>query len=738
MAISSPLPLQSRFSNSSVLSLPVNDDEREYRNVEMSCSPFSLSCAAINKRSTFLPQRVSSLTLDSARYDASSSSTTYQHGQITPTSPQLSMVKTDKTPFPPPLPSTWTWSPDNSSCLASLPPTRSEDGPSNWYGSTLQSPEELLRWQRRHSSVSKPLLSPIKFSPDVHARSAGQVEELPHPDFFDEIGLDLSHDDVNSFHSSDWDLTAPSRRLSYGEPLDMIEARSIRKSTGSTDDAGNNGWSARDKSCDTWVDDTIKAQAGRACHSEPSRRKNRLWLDLIEDDEEVSEAVGVPDQIRLQTLRSIQHATAVSTSPSKPRVISIRPRRATTEMSPAKISPPSLGNFQPGVTTYLPETPPRSPTLPSEGLKRSETLPDDFAIERNDLGKQERQQQAFNRIRSRTTWSTSPQKSDVSLPWSSETVRRVVTLSPNAPASPTISRPATPPPASVNTGLKLSELTTWILTELEAAVEDNGANLKLDSLVIHQLRLPPKQRRIPHQPPLVPARSSFSAVQGPLSSHSSPSQFAAPPSEAGDSPIMRTMSGTTDTTLAILGRIFPLASQSSMSRLLATIIAQQFVSTIHPPLLQQTAITTATTVTSPFAARHISKHSPATATTLAAAQTNGLPEHIPSKARAMLGLPPLSPPGKSKSSSKSEGGGSRPPLPSFWRKVEKMEWKHRVGKLDAKLQQSVKQIVRELVGGDDGWRSGERWFDVLISAVGESVKLGEATMAATAGVGLAL
>ena len=315
MAVSTALPLQSRFSNSSALSLPVHDDEREYHDLDLTYSPYSLSCAAAREKYSLLPQRVSSLTLNSARYDASS--TTYQNGQITPTSPQLPIVKADKTPFPPPLPSSWTWSPENSSCLASLPPTRSEDGPSNWYGSTLQSPEELLRWQRRHSSVSKTLLSPIKFSPDVHARTAGQVEELPHPDHFDESGLDLSHDDVNSFHSSDWDLTAPSRRLSYGEPLDMIEARSMRKSTGSTEHHGKLGWLARDKSCDIWVDDTMRAQASRTYHSEPSRRKNRLWLDLVEDDEEIEEAVGVPDHVRLQTLRSIQHATAVTTSPSK-------------------------------------------------------------------------------------------------------------------------------------------------------------------------------------------------------------------------------------------------------------------------------------------------------------------------------------------------------------------------------------------------------------------------------------
>ena len=711
MAVSPAIPLQSRFSSSSALSLPVDEDDFERQEFDLTCSPFSLSCAAARQNHSASSRHESTLTLRPARYDACSAR--YQNGQITPTSPPLCMIKADKTPFPPPLPNAWSWSPENSSFLASLPPTRSEEGPSNWYGSTLQSPEELLRWQRRHSSVSKPLLSPIKFSPNVQLRTTGQVEELPPPDQFIENELELSCDDANSFHSSDWDLTAPSRRLSYGEPLDVIEARSLRQSTGSTKLPSEARWGANDKSCGTWVDDIMKAQAQQTYHSEPSRRKNRLWLDLVEDDEEIEEAVRVPDHVRLQALRFIQHATAMTTSPSKPRVISIRPRRATTESSPDKATSPSVSLFQPGATTFLPETPPRSRPSSVETPERPQAPLNGILTTKDDPSKQERQQQAFNKIRSRTTWSTSPPFPDGSPPQSSDTIRRVVTLSPKAPISPAISRPATPPPISVNTGLKLSELTTWILTELESATEDDvNSRLKLDSSVIQQLRLPPKQRRIPRQSPLIPARSSFSASQGPLTSHTSPSQFAPHLFESSNPPSPSTNSLATgpDATTSILTRIFPLAPRPTLSHLLATILAHQFVSTIHPPLLQQTT----TAITSPFAAHRISKHSPPTAPP---AQIDGLPEHIPSKARAMLGLPPLSPPGNPKD--------GRPPLPSLWRRVEKMEWRYRVGVLEGKLQGSVKQIVRELVGGDE-WKSGEKWLDMFVSAVGESVRMGEA------------
>ena len=710
MAVFEALPLQSRLSSGSALSLPVNDDDFGRHDIDLACSPFSRSYAAAKRSQSISPQLPSNLTLRPARCDANS--TLYQNGQIMPTSSQLSIVRADKTPFPPPLPNVWAWSPDGSSCLASLPPTRLDEGPSNWYGSTLQSPEELLRRQRQHSSISKPLLSPIKFSPDVQARTTGQVEKFSHPDRFDENELLLSRDDANSFHSSDWDLTAPSRRLSYGEPLDMIEAGSVHNSTRSIELRGKAGWLADDKSFDMWVDDTVKAQAGRTCHSEPSCRKKRLWLDLVKDDEEIEEAVSVPDCVRHQMLRCIQHATAVTTSPSKPRMISIRRRRATAEPSCNETPLPSVSNFQIGVTTFLPEMPPQSPTLSIATPERLPVPLNRVSNECVNTSKREKQHQAFNKIRSRTTWSMTPPTSGISTPWSSETIRQVVTLSPPVSASPAMSRPATPPPMPVNPGLKLSDFTIWVLTELEAAIGgDANQKLKLDTVVIQKLQLPPKQRRIPDQTPLTAVRSSSSTTEGPLSSHTSPSQFAAAPLKTGDWPSIATKStaGNPDETLSILSRIFPLAPRQTLSHLFATILAHQFVSTIHLPLLQQTAAT----ASSPFAARHISKYCPPIA---ANAQVDGLLDNIPSKARAMLGLPLPGSPGKPKD--------GRPPLPSFWRKVEKMEWRQRVGELEAGLQRSVRQVIRELVGGNE-WRSGERWLDALVGAVQETIRMGK-------------
>ncbi len=53
-----------------------------------------------------------------------------------------------------------------------------------------------------------------------------------------------------------------------------------------------------------------------------------------------------------------------------------------------------------------------------------------------------------------------------------------------------------------------------------------------------------------------------------------------------------------------------------------------------------------------------------------------------------------------------------------------MEWRERVGDLEKELRRIVREQVREFVGGDQ-WKSGERWLDLLVRAVGEAVKLGE-------------
>ena len=283
MAVFDVRPCQGRY-NHSALSLPVAGHDNAYEDTDITCSPFSLACNASQRSFSVSPQPRSLLTLRPS--PCNSSTTKYRNGQITPTSPQLSAVKVkvEKAPFPPPVVSTW--SPEESPRLADLPPSHSDEGPSHWYGSTLQTPEEVLRCTR-HASLQKPLLSPIRFDPDVNTTPVDDVEEVGNDQY------QSLQDDASSFHSADWDFSVPSRRLSYGEPLHMVQSRSVRNSRGSEEHRPKAGWLAEDKNCDKWIDDTLKAQATRPYHSEPSRRKQRLWLDLVEDDEEIKEAVSI-------------------------------------------------------------------------------------------------------------------------------------------------------------------------------------------------------------------------------------------------------------------------------------------------------------------------------------------------------------------------------------------------------------------------------------------------------------
>ena len=302
----------------------------------------------------------------------------------------------------------------------------------------------------------------------------------------------------------------------------------------------------------------------------------------------------------------LKHATAVTSSPTKPRVISIPPRRTDIEVLYGEQSLVSTSKFQAGVSTFLPETPPESPNSAIGKHQQHLKLAKEWNKEA-DTDKRARERQAFNRIRSRTTWSTSPPSSGEATGSNSQTIRRNAALQSVVLPAPTLSRPVTPPPFAVHVNLKLSELTTWIVVELETATVNEACQpLQLDSSVIQQLRLPPKQRKIPRQAPLVPARSSFAANRGPLSSHTSPSAFACSPTEKSEWPSLttRTSVSNSDSSLSILDRIFPLATRPNTSHLLATIIAHEFVCALHVPLQQTTAVTTNI---SPFAADPVSK-----------------------------------------------------------------------------------------------------------------------------------
>lgn len=200
-------------------------------------------------------------------------------GQTTPTSPESSSI--DQNEVSVRLASPSHHSPRARRYASYLQP---------WYRELESSATAL---QRPAEQFPKSLRSPIKFDCDVEIRPLGSDVEIEGRERRDCQVLDLQTD-THSFHSSDWEVNKPRRRLSYGEPLELIEARVNDRTTSFGASRPKTKWLSVDKDCGSWVDDTIKARASRPFHSEPSRKKSRLWLDLTDDDDEenIREAVG--------------------------------------------------------------------------------------------------------------------------------------------------------------------------------------------------------------------------------------------------------------------------------------------------------------------------------------------------------------------------------------------------------------------------------------------------------------
>lgn len=85
----------------------------------------------------------------------------------------------------------------------------------------------------------------------------------------------------------------PRRQLYYGDPLSKPESRSLHKKTGSWELRREAERYAEDYKLDTWLDTTLESSAARPCHSEPTRSKHRLWLDLTEQKDKIQEAVSM-------------------------------------------------------------------------------------------------------------------------------------------------------------------------------------------------------------------------------------------------------------------------------------------------------------------------------------------------------------------------------------------------------------------------------------------------------------
>ena len=342
-------------------------------------------------------------------------------------------------------------------------------------------------------------------------------------------------------------------------------------------------------------------------------------------------------------LNSVKQATTVSSSPSKPRMVFI-PRRCVT-MKPAQPEPPIGPEWE--SSAMIPDTAPESAI--SLGI-------DDFEGQ-----KQEKQQQAFQRIKARKTWGTTTTNP-------ATTVRHTAPIS--RPGNPIPPPTLLPPP---------SETTTQILFDLDIML-NNNASLHLSSPVIQKIRLPSAPTKQRRTPPTIPL-SRFSTSKPPPRSFSTQAPTTTPTSASSAAHITTQMSfyPKPNRALRILRTIFPHAATSLLSTLHATHLALHYVDNISLP----------------------PQHNPS--------WEHGIDiSYIPSKARAILGL---------------QMPGLRAPLPSHWVKPhgEGMGLRERIEKVKGGLRRELGRVLRECVGCDLGFVVEE----VMVRAVGDIIRLVE-------------
>ena len=328
------------------------------------------------------------------------------------------------------------------------------------------------------------------------------------------------------------------------------------------------------------------------------------------------------------------------------------PRRRTTII-------PSEGRTQVGsdrrLSVSYPHTPPATPASPksASGLGTASVRDRTY-------------NEAYERIKAKATWIQTPPNSNSS---STATVRHFPSHT-----SPLV-RADTPRPMASDEA-QLSDLTPWIVMELEATVASiPRVNLQIDSPVILQICLPVDHHSVPKKTQPILPLSRYSNFNGPLSSHPThtPSSFPLPSSLVFHAP-----SNSTNP----LHSIFPRASSHLLSSLRATYLALHYVSTVH----------LASPSTRPFS--HTETPSPL---------SSDIP-YIPAKARAMLGL---------------QIPTTRPGLPAAWMRPETRGWRERIESLEHKLRREVARLIRMCEGSDFGKN------EALIRAVGQIVKLGQ-------------
>ena len=351
-------------------------------------------------------------------------------------------------------------------------------------------------------------------------------------------------------------------------------------------------------------------------------------------------------------VNNFKHAVTIRTSPSKPQVICTPRRRATTDRFETT-TPVYPGRGLP--FPYPPQTPPPSLASPESVVDLGIGSVADKSCD-----------EGYIRIKARPTWT---QRTSYSNPSSITTVRRVL---PDKHSRNRADKPSSTAPDR----LQLTQVTLWIIAELEGFVDSiPQVSLQLDSPVILQICLPAGQRRVSRStlPTLPLSRSS--KLHGPLSSHPIHS-----PRKDHLQAISPPFPPTSPAELRSLRVIFPHASSQLLSSLQATYLALRYISTIRlPPPSSCFPLSLYTKTHSPL--------------------STNMP-YIPAKARAMLGL---------------QTPTTRPALPASWPRPEIRGWRQRIKDLECKLEKEVVRFTRMCEGSDLGKN------EALVRAIAEII-----------------
>ncbi|KAL8657364.1 MAG: hypothetical protein Q9226_001990 [Calogaya cf. arnoldii] len=383
---------------------------------------------------------------------------------------------------------------------------------------------------------------------------------------------------------------------------------------------------------------------------------------------------GIKESINEEIVKEAQVTTVIS--PSKPRLVTISPRRS----SPGKIStqPMTPLNTQRAlISAFSPDTPPETPdvAVPSD----EDARPTSHNVT----------EQPLVDVDAKITHPLTPPNSRIPTPF--DNIDKIT----SSASACLQDHSCWIPPAMT----QLDPLTGRILQELEVLLADFPLTaLRLHSPVITRLRAATSDVSIPGASPRyhdsAAPHSRYSSYR-PLSNHPMNQVHRDRSPRVADRP----PAIQADLTIFALRTIFPQARAHHLDSLQATFLALHFI--VNIPSSDFTVASVSDVAASPFS------------TSIKHSRSSSLASNIPAKARAMLGLDsPVRSSTPFASPAVSWYRASSPELDS--------NAKARLENVELLLETSARKILVEIQGRPLG-----RADDALVRAIGEVIKMGE-------------